>query len=109
MLSASRWIANGVCRAVGAPGRAGGGDTVQTVTIITGPPNELVALIHNRTPVILPRKAWRRWLGEDEAGVDDLCGMLRPYLAELMRAYPIGRRVGNMRNNDLGLLAPRVA
>ena len=57
------------------------GDTLQTFTIITGPPNELVAPIHNRIPVILPRDAWRRWLGEDEADVEDLlgyCGRFRP-------------------------------
>ena len=53
------------------------GDTVQTFTIIIGPLNELVAPIHNRVPVILPREAWRRRLGEDEAGVEDLRGMLR--------------------------------
>jgi putative SOS response-associated peptidase YedK len=27
-------------------------------------------------PVILPREAWRRWLGEDEVAVDDLLAML---------------------------------
>ena len=85
------------------------GDTVQTFTIITGPPNELVAPIHNRMPVILPRDAWRRWLGEDEAGVDDLCGMLRPFPAELMGAHPIRRRIGDVRNNDADLLAPLAA
>jgi putative SOS response-associated peptidase YedK len=51
------------------------GDTVQTFTIITGPPNGLLAPIHNRMPVILPRDAWRRWLGEDEADVEDLLGI----------------------------------
>jgi SOS response associated peptidase (SRAP) len=45
------------------------GETLYTFTIITGPPNELVAPIHNRMPVILPRAAWRLWLGEDEAGI----------------------------------------
>ena len=50
-------------------------DTVQTFTIITGLPNGLVAPIHNRMPVILPRDAWRRWLGEDEADVEDLLGI----------------------------------
>jgi len=69
-------------------------DTVQTFSIITGPPNELVALLHNRVPVILPREAWRRRLGEDETGVDDLRGTLRPSQAELMGVHPIGRRIG---------------
>lgn len=73
--------------------------------IITGPLNELVAPIHNRMPVILPRKAWHRWLGEDEADVDDLLAVLRPYPPGLMRAYPIEKRVRNIRNNDPDLLA----
>ena len=71
------------------------GDIMQTFTITTGPPNKLVAPIHNRIPVILPRDAWCRWLGEDEAGVDDLNGMLRPFPAELKRAYPLAKRVGS--------------
>ena len=85
---------------------AGSDHTVQTFTTITGPPNELVAPLHNHVPVILPREAWCRWLGEDEAGVDDLCGMLRPFPAELMGAYPVERRVGNVCNNDADLLTP---
>ena len=32
---------------------------IYTFTIITGPPNEVVAPIHNRMPVILPPAAWR--------------------------------------------------
>jgi putative SOS response-associated peptidase YedK len=36
------------------------GETVRTFTIITGPPNELVAPIHNRMPVILPPSHCRR-------------------------------------------------
>jgi putative SOS response-associated peptidase YedK len=30
--------------------------------------------------------------------------ILRPYPAALMRAYPVGARVGNVRNNDPALL-----
>jgi putative SOS response-associated peptidase YedK len=30
--------------------------------------------------------------------------ILRPYSADLMRAYPVGPRVGNVRNNDAALL-----
>jgi len=34
---------------------------------------------------------------------------LRPYPAELMRAYKVAARVGNVRNNDPELLAPVAA
>jgi putative SOS response-associated peptidase YedK len=81
------------------------GDTVQTFTIITTVPNELCGAIHDRMPVVLPRERWATWLGEREVDPDELRWMvLRPYPAGLMRAYPVGVRVGNVRNNDAALL-----
>src|SRR3954447_10383175 len=47
--------------------------------------------------MILAREVWRRWLGGDEADIDGLLGMPRPYPAELMRTHPVERRVGNIR------------
>jgi len=86
-----------------------GGQPLHTFSIITGPPNELCAPIHNRMPVILPREAWRRWLGEDAADGDDLAALLRPYPAQLMRAYKVRQQVGNVRNNSADLLDPIAA
>ena len=81
------------------------GETVQTFTIITTVPNELVAPIHDRMPVILPRDKWATWLGEHRATAEGLRRMiLRPYSAELLRAYLVDSRVGNVRNNDPELL-----
>jgi putative SOS response-associated peptidase YedK len=37
---------------------------LRTCTIITGEPNELVAQIHPRMPVILPEQHHAAWLGE---------------------------------------------
>src|SRR4051812_21935062 len=81
---------------------------VQTFTIITGPPNELVAPIQNRMTVILPPEAWRMWLGEEGAEPDELLALLLPHPAVLMRAYAVGQRVGNVKNNDPALLQPAV-
>ena len=55
-------------------------------------------------PVALPPSAWRAWLGEEKVGPDGLLGMLKPFPAELMRAYPVGQQVGNVKNNDPVLL-----
>jgi putative SOS response-associated peptidase YedK len=82
---------------------------LHTFSIITGPPNELCLPIHNRMPVILPREAWRLWLGEDDATEPALRDLLRPYPARLMRAYPVGSAVGNVRNNSADLLDPIAA
>jgi putative SOS response-associated peptidase YedK len=82
------------------------GSIVRSFTIVTGHPNPLCAPIHDRMPVILPPAAWRLWLGEEGASPDELLALLAPYPAELMRAYPVGRRVGNVKNDDPTLLEP---
>jgi putative SOS response-associated peptidase YedK len=82
------------------------GAMLHTFSVITGQPNELIAPIHNRMPVILPRPAWRRWLGEDRAEADELRALLRPYPAEAMRVYPVSPRVGNVRTSGPELLKP---
>jgi putative SOS response-associated peptidase YedK len=78
-----------------------GTDAIVSCTIITGPPNELVAKIHDRMAVILPPEHWDAWLG-GTAGTE----VLKPYPAKLMRAYPVDKRVGNVKNNDAKLLEP---
>ena len=56
-------------------------------------------------PVILPQERWATWFGEREVDPDELRWMvLRPYPAALMRVYPVGVRVGNVRNNGPALL-----
>ena len=80
------------------------GSILRSFTIVTGRPNDLCAPIHDRMPVILPPAAWLLWLGEREASPDELLALLVPYPAETMRAYPVGPRVGNVRNDDPALL-----
>jgi putative SOS response-associated peptidase YedK len=57
------------------------GEWQRTFAIITVPPNELVAQIHNRMPAILGSADYERWLG-DESDPHDL---LRPFPSELIR------------------------
>jgi len=80
------------------------GSILRSFTIVTGEPNALCAPIHDRMPVILPPSAWPLWLGEAEASPAELLELLQPYPAELMRAYPIGAEVGNVKNDEPGLL-----
>jgi putative SOS response-associated peptidase YedK len=82
----------------------GDGSIVRSFTIVTGLPNPLCQPIHERMPVILPKAAWSLWLGEEEAKPDEILALLSPYSAELMRVYPIGPAVGNVRNDTPDLL-----
>jgi len=82
------------------------GSILRSFTIVTGKANELCAPIHDRMPVILPPEVWPLWLGETEASAPELLALLRPYPSEAMRVYPVGLRVGNVRNDEPGLLEP---
>jgi putative SOS response-associated peptidase YedK len=50
---------------------------LHSFTIITGPPNPLVAPIHDRMPVVLAREAWNAWLDPaiDADGAHALLGV----------------------------------
>ena len=77
---------------------------LRTCTIITGEPNELVARIHTRMPVILPEEDHAQWLGEAEDG--DLKALLKPFPAERMWIWEISPRVNSPENNDQRIIDP---
>ena len=68
---------------------------ILSCTIITTEPNAVVAAIHNRMPVILPRAAYDRWLDPLERSPSTLQDVLRPYPGEEMEAYPVSTFVNN--------------
>jgi putative SOS response-associated peptidase YedK len=82
---------------------------IRSCSIVTGEPNALLAPIHNRMPVILPREAWPLWLGEAPADAAALAALLRPYPAERMRVYPVAPRVNSVKNDDPSLIEPLLA
>jgi len=72
---------------------------LRTCTIITCEPNEFIATIHNRMPVILPEEHQEAWLS-GKVGKE----ILTPYPADRMKAYPISTRVNSPRNNAPSML-----
>ncbi|HUO64558.1 MAG TPA: SOS response-associated peptidase [Terriglobales bacterium] len=87
------------------PGHAAAGAPA-TCTIITTEPNELLAEIHNRMPVILERAEEDRWLDSrlrDAAGV---LPCLRSLPAERMEVYPVSTLVSSALNEGPELVQP---
>ncbi|MGD0723355.1 MAG: SOS response-associated peptidase [Roseiarcus sp.] len=80
------------------------GERIRSCTIITTEANELLAPLHDRMPVILAEADWPRWLGEAPAGEAELAALLGPYPSELMKLWPVGRAVGNVRNDGPALV-----
>ncbi len=80
------------------------GDALKSCTIITCEPNELVAPVHDRMPVILDQKTAWGWL--QAAPLTQLTSFLKPYPAEQMRAYPVNRWVSDPNRDDPSLIQP---
>jgi putative SOS response-associated peptidase YedK len=81
------------------------GETIRSFTVITTTPNAVMAPIHNRMPVILAPADWPRWLGETPATLDELKGLLAPCPDDTLTLWPVGRAVGNVRNDGPELAA----
>ena len=61
-------------------------EMTRSCVIITTTPNEVVAPIHDRMPVILAREDEEAWLNPDETESEALLPFLRPLPAEALRA-----------------------
>jgi putative SOS response-associated peptidase YedK len=81
------------------------GEPVETCAILTTELNELVRPVHDRMPPILAPGDFAAWL-DPRTPPDQLHALLRPYPAEAMEAVPVGRYVGNPRNEGPQCLAP---
>ena len=61
---------------------------VESCTILTTTPNDLMGTIHSRMPVILDPRDYEQWLDPKEQDAAAVATLLRPFPAERMRAYP---------------------
>jgi len=55
-------------------------------------------------PVVLGPEAWPIWLGEEPADPRQLKALLTPHPSKAMTCWPVGTRVGNVKNNDPSLI-----
>ena len=78
---------------------------VHTCTIITTTPNDMMAPIHDRMPVLLAPRDWERWLDPEHDDVDDLQSLLVPAPDSLLTAYAVSTEVNNVRNNHPDLIS----
>ena len=82
------------------------GSSIKSCTIITTQPNDLMAPIHNRMPVILPPNTYAQWLAPSPAQASDLLPLLVSYPADEMVAYPVSTLVNSPANDLPEVLQP---
>jgi putative SOS response-associated peptidase YedK len=80
--------------------------TIDSCTVLTTEPNDLIRLLHNRMPVILAPKDYDLWLDPGVQEAELLQPLLRPYPSENMIAYPISTWVNSPRNEGPQCIEP---
>jgi putative SOS response-associated peptidase YedK len=71
---------------------------IQSCSIITTGPNELMEQIHNRMPVILPPDRWDQWLDPTNHDTEALEELLVSYPADEMKEKVVNTYVNNVKN-----------
>ncbi len=76
------------------------GKELESCTIITTTPNDLIRPFHHRMPVILAPIDYDLWLDGNIQDVGRLLPLLTPYPPEQMTAYPVSSRVNDPANDS---------
>jgi putative SOS response-associated peptidase YedK len=81
------------------------GEWLITCAILTTEPNELLAPIHDRMPVILREEDYTRWLAP-ATSVADVRRMVESFSPRLMRAWEVSLLVNDPKVDDARVLTP---
>jgi putative SOS response-associated peptidase YedK len=71
------------------------GETLKSCTMVITEPNQFVAEVHDRMPVLLAEKDFEPWLS-GAAGLE----LLKPAANDLLRKWPVSKRVNSSRAPD---------
>lgn len=82
------------------------GSEIYSCTIITTQPNSLLQSIHNRMPVILSPHTYQQWITPSDLPATELNGLLIPYPASDMIAYPVSKMVNRPQFESPDLIKP---
>jgi putative SOS response-associated peptidase YedK len=80
--------------------KAPDGKVIESCTILTTTPNQLLKDIHDRMPVILPRQHYAAWLDSSLAQPDALLDLLVPFDARQMKRCEVSAIVNNATNEN---------
>lgn len=79
---------------------------IESCTLLTTQPNDVMRPLHNRMPVILELKDYDLWLDPGIRQTDLLLPLLCPYSPAEMVAFPVSRRVNSPDNDDPQCIVP---
>jgi len=80
------------------------GEEWDTYSIITTTPNQEMAKIHNRMPVILHPKDEKLWLDPNNESEESIASLLQPYGDGMLEIYKVSRDVNTARVDNESLI-----
>lgn len=75
------------------------------ISVLTAPPTEVVAKVHDRMPLILDEGDLARWI-DPASRYPDLAALWRASPRVALRRHPVSRRVNRVENDDPSCSAP---
>jgi putative SOS response-associated peptidase YedK len=82
------------------------GQRLESCTLLTTEPNEAIAAVHDRMPVLLGREQIEAWLDPAREAPEDLARFWRPYPARKLVVEPVSTRVNRVDFDDPSCLTP---
>jgi putative SOS response-associated peptidase YedK len=83
-----------------------GGNVIESCTLLTTQPNDLLKPLHNRMPVILRPQDYDLWLDHEVQETRTLQPLFHPYPPDAMQVYPVSRWVNSPDNDDPRCIQP---
>ena len=62
--------------------------------------------MHDRMPVIVPPDKYDLWLDPDVTNFEAIRHVLNPYNANVMRRYPVSRKLNDSKIDDVDSVSP---
>ena len=79
--------------------RSPSGQMIESCSILTTAPNDLLRDVHDRMPVILPRHHYEAWLTAPGSEAERLSDLLVPFNADLMKRHAVSSLVNKPEND----------
>ena len=84
------------------------GKTILTCALLTTQPNEKIASLHDRMPVILESHQWEMWL-DYKSSYNKLNTLFTPLPSNQITYYPVSELVNSVKNNNILCIAENLA
>ncbi|MEC9072792.1 MAG: SOS response-associated peptidase [Myxococcota bacterium] len=75
--------------------------SIDSFTILTTTPNQMMSELHHRMPVILDPSTYDRWL-DRRYGIEEVAELMKPCPDDLLTNWPVSNRVNRPVNDDIG-------